>query len=276
MKTYEFFSMTSMFLYYALLIDFAAVSTKVSSYVLICFRMGSEIFLFLGAVAVLVLAFSSAISVLQHDNSEFAGIMVGSYSFARMTLGMFDARLYADLSLEPTVHGMATLFIISVSVFLTSLFIAQLSCAYSSVYIDMVGYARLERAKIIVEMMPNVPKSRWVKFVADQSFSQRLEFNAGDVGLAGGIQLREPASANPTTADTIRRYGGTTAVEMQWPADEEDGGENVFDRIERLMTRTLKRVTSSSHGGNGKHANSSGSGGPDHTSSSASSSAGSC
>ena len=57
--------------------------------------------------------------------------------------------------------------------FLVSLFIAQLSCAYSEVYDDMVGYARLERGTIIVEMMPSVPIKRWDNFVEAMRFNKR-------------------------------------------------------------------------------------------------------
>ena len=33
----------------------------------------------------------------------------------------------------------------------------------------------------------------------------------------------EPANANPTNVDMIRRFGGSTSVEMQWPAEQEAG-----------------------------------------------------
>ena len=45
------------------------------------------------------------------------------------------------------------------------------------------------------------------------------EFNEGDVGVAGGIQVLEPASQHPTSVESIRRYGGSTAPSMPWPEE---------------------------------------------------------
>merc|ERR1712100_281694 len=212
-----------------------------------------EVCLFLGAIFALLLTFSSALSVLKHDNDQFAGIFVGSYSLGRMWLGMFDSHRYAELRNDPSVLLTVVVFLVSSVLFLTSLFIAQLSCAYSSVYDDMVGYARLERGTIIVEMMPSVPKSRWYRFSEEMEFSKRLEFNAGDIGLAGGMQAKEASNLNPMTSDCIKRFGGSTSVEMQWPNEDEAGDNETdrFEKIERLMQEALKRVTSMSGGGRG-------------------------
>merc|ERR1719230_392281 len=86
---YSIFSMFAMFLYYALLIDLAVLSTKVSAYVLVCIRMLSEVGLFVLALAGVMLTFSSAISVLKHDQDDFAGIHKGLLSLMEMTMKMF-------------------------------------------------------------------------------------------------------------------------------------------------------------------------------------------
>jgi len=201
--------------------------------------------LFLGTVCAMILMFSCAISVVKHDNDQFAGIHLGVYSLLRMPLRMFDSKLYAELDADPTALLLVCVFLIAVVFYLVSLFIAQLSCGYHSVYDDMVGYARLERGNIIVEMMPSVPKKRWFKFVEVCEFHKRLEFNPGDIGLSGGLQVLEPQRKNPTNIDIIRRFGGSTSQEMQWPAedDDQDNENNGFDRIEKLMQKTLQRIT---------------------------------
>merc|ERR1719476_1188393 len=164
---------------------------------------------------------------------------------------MYSAKKYKTFEEWPTMLAMVFCFLISVVIFLLSLLVAQLSCAYSAVYADMVGYARLERSAIIVEMMPSVTKTRWDAFVQSLRFQKRIEFNEGDIGVAGGIQVKEPASANPTTIDMIRRFGGSTSVEIQWP--EEDGGDgdgdDRFERMEKLIQKTLQRVTKGGGGG---------------------------
>ena len=51
-------------------------------------------------------------------------------------------------------------------------------------------------------------------------FDQLLEFDEGDVGLGGGIQIKEAGNLNPTSDDIIQRFGGTSSPEMQWPEEE--------------------------------------------------------
>jgi len=234
-------------LYYILLVDLAVLSTKVSAYVLVCIRMLSEVGLFVLALTGGMLTFSSGISVLKHDQDDFAGIHKGLLSLMEMTMKMFDGKHYELYEDDPMVLVCVFAFLIFVSVFLVNMLIAQLTCAYESVYVDMVGYARLERVEIIVSTMPQVGEKRWVKFLDTMKLDQKIEFGAGDIGVAGGMQVLEPASANPTTVDMIKRFGGSTSVEMQWPQEDEgDGDENDrFDRMEKLIQRTLKRLSGS-------------------------------
>merc|ERR1719428_1462636 len=194
-----------------------------------------------------MLTFSSGISVLKHDQEDFAGIHKGLLSLMEMTMKMFDGKHYELYEDDPMVLVCVFAFLIFVSVFLVNMLIAQLTCAYESVYVDMVGYARLERVEIIVSTMPQVSEKRWLKFLDTLKLDQKVEFGAGDIGVAGGLQVLEPASANPTTVDMIKRFGGSTSVEMQWPQEDEgDGDENDrFDRMEKLIQRTLKRLSGS-------------------------------
>ena len=84
----------------------------------------------------------------------------------------------------------------------------------------MLGFARLDRASLIVDAMVACPPARFTKFVSSLRFDQLLEFDEGDVGLGGGIQVKEQANLVPTSEDIIQRYGGTSSPEMQWPEEE--------------------------------------------------------
>jgi len=243
---YTVFSMFAMFFYYILLIDLTVVSTRISAFTLVCVRMLSEVALFLGALAGSILTFSSSMSVLKQESPDFAGIPKGAYSLLRMVMGAYDSTRYAALEGEPTLLVMTFIFLIITVIFFLSMLIAQLSCAYSAVYEDMVGYARLERTDTIVEILVSVTKTRWAKFVESLRLNKRLEFNPGDIGVAGGIQMREAANIHPTTVDMIKRFGGSTSAEAQWPEDEADGeGDDRFEKLEKLISRTLQRVTKS-------------------------------
>jgi len=196
------------------------------------------------------LAFASGLSVLSHDQGDFAGIPPGLMTLIEVSMGMVSAQHYTDYQHDPMVLFVVFVFILFAVVFLLNLLIAQLTCAYQSIYEDMIGYARLNRIDIIVETMPTVSKSRWQAFVESLRLDKKIEFNAGDIGVNGGVQLKEAANLNVTTKDQIRRFGGSTSLSVQFPEEEgEDGDESDrFERLEKLIQKALKRIT---HGGGG-------------------------
>merc|ERR1719436_717683 len=94
--------------------------------------------------------------------------------------------------------------------------------------------------------MESVSHWRWEHFLMSLALESRLEFNEGDIGLAGGIQVREPANLNPTTQDMIRRFGGSTSPAMQWPEEDQgDDEDDRFDKLEKLIGKAMKRMTTS-------------------------------
>merc|ERR1719480_512785 len=99
--------------------------------------------------------------------------------------------------------------------------------------------------------MPKVPKSHWDGFLTSLALEKRLEFNQGDVGISGGLQVLEPANANPTTVDMIKRFGGSTSVTTQWPEEEQVDEEDRVERMEKLIQRTLQRVVKRNGSGGG-------------------------
>merc|ERR1719161_2495321 len=156
-----------------------------------------------------------------------------------MTVNMYAPENYAVLREEVVLLVGCYCFLIISFIFLLNLLIAQLCCSYDAIYVDMVGYARLKRIRIISDSMPSVSPKRWSSFVDSLELGKRVEFNEGDVGLAGGIQVLEPASQNPTTVDIIRRFGGTTNPTVKWPEEESQGDDDSdkFGRIEDLIKK---------------------------------------
>merc|ERR1712187_239325 len=251
---YSFFAMVAMFLYYMLLMDMAVFSTRISAYVLACGRMLAEVGLFLLGLFCCVVTFSSALSCMDQKLKEFHGIQNGAFAMFKMLMNVFDTMEYKRLEDEPIVMCVVVVYIVSTYVFLLNMLIAQLACSYGSTYQDMVGFARLRRIKLIVETMPSVSAKNWQSFLNGLKLDQRLEFNEGDVGLAGGIQVSEPASAHPTTVDMIKRFGGSTSPSIQWPEEDGAGDDDTdkFDRLEALIKKTMERITKEAGSGGRK------------------------
>merc|ERR1712014_255672 len=151
-----------------------------------------------------------------------AGMHMGALALWEMALNMYPTSHFEQIVEAPFVMIATSGFAIMIAIFLINLLIAQVIGAYSAVYDDMVGYARLNRAAIIVTTLEQVSEKSWSRFLQAQKFEERLEFNEGDIGLPGGLQLTEPSNANPTTVDAIRRFGGSTSPTMPWP---EEAGE---------------------------------------------------
>ena len=180
---YSVMGMIGMLLYYSLLLDLAVFSMKVSAFVLVCGRMLTQLGLYLLALFSVILAGSCALSVVRHHAADFMGIHVGSLTFFRMVMRMYDGHRYEHDVEEPVILIGVVVFLISTMVFLFNMLIAQLTCEYASIAMDMQGFARLKRVKIIVETMLAVPKWRWERFSGSLRLDKRLEFNQGDVDL---------------------------------------------------------------------------------------------
>merc|ERR1719424_2606104 len=236
---YSFFTMIAMMLYYVLLMELAAFNNRISAYVLVCGRMLVELALFLLALSCVLLTLSSAFSCLEQGEKEFKNIGAGFMALWEMTINVYSAPAYERLKNETILLIGCYCFLIISVIFLLNLLIAQLCCAYDAIYADMMGYARLKRIDIICDSMPSVTPKKWSSFVDSLELRKRIEFNEGDVGLTGGIQVLEPASANPTTVDTIRRFVGTTSPSVKWPEEDSQGDEDSdkFGRIEDLIKK---------------------------------------
>lgn len=259
--SYDSISMIAMALHWALLIDMGVFSTKLSAFVLVCGEVISEVTRFLVALVFLLLTFGSAIACLRREHPDFKDVPTTILSLFSITLLMMP-RDYRELQDDPALLITLFVFVTASVILLINLLIAQLNCSYEYIYQDMVGNARLQRVAVIVETLATVSEERWRRFAKSLRLHEKVEFNEGDVGLAGAVQVHEPASLNPITAEMIHRYGGTCSPELQWP--EEKVSEDRFDRLNRLISRALKRATRAG-GGNQRGERAMGSGGSSFT-----------
>ena len=164
--------------YYLLLVDLAVFSRRISAFVQVCGRLLSEVSLFLFGVSFFVVAFACAISSLEQDGSDFAGIPLSAVVLLKVTLGMLGVIHYDAMHVYPAVFVAVVLYIVVTVVFLLNLLIAQLNCAYQSTFLDMIGYACLNRGKIVTETLPSVSKSRWQHFVASLWSSEKANWES--------------------------------------------------------------------------------------------------
>eukprot|EP00913_Durusdinium_trenchii_P031373 g29373.t3 len=100
------------------------------------------------------------------------------------------------------------------------------------------GIARLKRANITCATLKDIPQHRRMAFLDSLGLEEPLEFNEGDVGIAGGIQVLELASER----DTIKRFGGPSAPSAPWP--KEHIPEEEVDKLASLEKKLMKVIKS--------------------------------
>jgi len=259
---YGVYSMVAMILFFVRLIDLTVFSNRICAYTLMCGHVMGEVGLFLLALFFFILCWACAVSTLATMHPEFYIIPASYLTFLEIAFTMHDPHHYDELKFDFTkmdksmsadimnmnviIYIMIILFIIIVFAYLCNLLIAQINCSFQLIFGDMVGFARVSRMQIIVATMPLISHDRWSRWVQTLHLDEKLEFNQGDVGLSGGVQMREAANANPTTVDSIRRFGGSTSPAMPWPEDTdamEDGEANRLDRIEKVLQRIAKAAS---------------------------------
>jgi len=236
-------SMIAMLIYWFLLLDLSIFSMRLSSFILVCGRVLPEVFLFLLGFGSVIIAFATAINCLTERPDSFSGIPQNALVLFSIGLGMFPSSKFEQIQENPAVLAMTSAFVGFTLVFLLNLLIAQLVVAYSQAAANMDGYARLSRTGIVVSTIESIPKSKWSKFLSGLNLDERLEFNEGDVGVAGGIQIMEPANLNPVTKDSIRRFGGSTSAALPW-AEEGEQVDNKYDKLEKMLVRATKNMGS--------------------------------
>lgn len=193
--------------------------------------------MFLVGLSSVILTAACGFSCLHLENGDFRSFWTGSLALLEMVLGVYPQESISHMRDQPVEIVGAYIFLIITVIFLLNLLISQLSGAYDAIYADMVGFARLKRLRIIIEAMPQVSPLRWGLFRTTLKLDTPVEFNEGDVGVPGGLQVLEVASAHPTTTDSIKRFGGSTSETIQWPEETNDDETDRFERIEGLVKK---------------------------------------
>ncbi|CAE8603400.1 unnamed protein product [Polarella glacialis] len=242
--TYSILSVTTMLIFFLRMTDFAVMNNTLSAYLIMAFSCLKEVFLFIVALFCVIFAFSASTLALFQSTPHFKDIPTAALSYLEMSFALFDPNEYEKIHGTVLIFILVVLFQICIFVFLLNLLIAQLCSVHRSMYDDIVGHARMQRIVTIYATLPYVAVPLLTKWIGSLKLDQKLEFGLGDVGLAGGVQVLEPANLNPTILETIRRFGGSTSPSAPWPAEEEEAseGDPGLARMEKMMTRMMQTL----------------------------------
>lgn len=239
-------------LFFLALVDLAVLSTGLCAFVLVMGEVMGQVLYFVMAFAFVLLTFGSGISALQQSYWPMQDLGTTLTSLYACALSYYQDD-YRDFSLDPCLLVVLFTFIFFMRVLLLNVLIAQVNQAYVIIYNNMIGFARLRRSEVIISFLRIYPKHRWDAFVNSLGMKVRLEFNEGDVGLAGGIRVIEAAKDHEVSRDRIMRYGGSCSFELPWPDEGhlQDKQKNVTEeekliRLEGSLRKLLKQIDSKS------------------------------
>eukprot|EP00293_Proteomonas_sulcata_P021462 CAMPEP_0184296902 /NCGR_PEP_ID=MMETSP1049-20130417/7844_1 /TAXON_ID=77928 /ORGANISM="Proteomonas sulcata, Strain CCMP704" /LENGTH=348 /DNA_ID=CAMNT_0026606361 /DNA_START=74 /DNA_END=1120 /DNA_ORIENTATION=+ len=209
-------------------------------------------------IALILISIAAGVTSLQEPYFETFGeanIILMNLILGLGSTAMFDV-------MESWGLFIVVIFVITSEVALLSILIAQLALSYETLSVDKAGYAKMNKAYVCVESESYLPISFRKKIFDQQGFSNPLEFDEGDRGPSGGIQVREPASvrAGPKyVPDRIIRAVGAASEEDPWPShkttkrtqqedmvpveeEEDDGGsqEQSFEGDDRKRPLSLE------------------------------------
>ncbi|CAK9041035.1 unnamed protein product [Durusdinium trenchii] len=236
---YEVFSVFGVFLYVLLLLEVGSVSIELSEYRVLCVHAVKQVMLCFGVVFITILTFAFAIGAMPHEvanlsTHEWEDLKHSMTNLVQLAVGRMDlAEMHEICDESFFLMTVIILFLLLVYSFFFNLLVSQFCGVYSSLAADIKGYARLARGEVIVDTLKAVQMKRWKSFVASLALDRRVDFEEGDLGLAGGVKVFEPALAHPVTKDQIVRFGGQTDPSLPWPEktrDEESSTEKMIQR----------------------------------------------
>jgi len=241
---YEIFVVLGLFLYVILIVEVGSISIKFSEYRVLCLHAMEQVLLCFGVVALTIFTFAFAISGMPREVAHLSNITdwenVGAIlsTLIRLAFGAMDLGAIEETVMEsPLLIIVIIFFMMLVYSFFFNLLVSQFCGVYTSLAADIKGHARLARGEIIIETFKAVKLRRWNRFMDSLNLEQKVDFEQGDIGLAGGIKTYEPALAHPVAKDQIIRFGGRTEGHLPWP--EKNLAEE--HTIERTVQRTIQK-----------------------------------
>ena len=169
-------------------------------------------------ILVLLLAFSSSLTIIKEDPYD-QGFDATLLKLMYEVLGVSSFN-YDELSVLSRV--MQFVFIIAVTIIMLNILIAQLGSTYGKV----MAYARpsslKHRASVCLDLESCLPMSLRQRLYDTLGFDESLPFSLSDVGPSGGIQeWQSDREVECYVPDRITRFTGDASPEDPWPSQTE-------------------------------------------------------
>lgn len=245
---YQMFTILGIILYAIIVADIANISIQLCEFKVLCSHAFMQVVLCLGVVTCVLLVFAFAISSMTREaalltGKEFSDMGTTMTTLVQLAVGMMDTgKIHGISSESPYLLVVIVAYMLVVYSFFFNLLVSQLCGVYTALAEDIQGYAMLARGEVILDTLKAIPMKRWNHFIKSLQLDQRVDFEEGDIGLAGGIKTWEPALAHPITQDQIIRFGGDTDPSLPWPDHHSANNDTSMEKVvQKMIQKSLQK-----------------------------------
>ena len=202
------------------IIQVLVLSDRVSAFIYSVGRMSNDFILNFSVIAVILVAFGTCMNILRQPGGYENNIGDSMLTILLIVLGINQPE-----ALEVGSWGVFFLIlaIILIVICLFNILAAQLVTCYGQLAINSVGFAKMARAYMCVEMESFLWISYRSRLYEEQRFDSPLEFDSSDEGPTGGVQILCPSKVRvhpKYVPDRVVRYTGDASPHDPWPSNK--------------------------------------------------------
>lgn len=227
-------------LLFTLLIETSKLSVTLLKYQYRLGAVGFQFIVYLLCMVFLLLGFATSMILSRGRNGEksenFDTLWHSLLNLYATTLGLYKFEL-SDFSAQMLIlyimYSITTIFV------LTRLLLAIMSTITIEQDRHVEGFALIERADLTIELESSRDMKYRQKVYDSMRLDEPLEFDAGDLGPAGGVQVLEVVGrqkTNQSADDRITRFPGQCDPGNPWPRIVSSTGKSIEERLDKLTT----------------------------------------
>jgi len=203
-------------------LEILILSKKLSAFAFTMMRLIWQLLINIVICLVAIFAFSGGLVIIRDD--YFDSLEEAMQNLIKITLGIASPDMVQDANTETVT--LVLLFLVVVWIGFLNVLIAQFVYGYNTISNETDAYALMMRAQTICEMESFLPRWLRLRYFNEMQFDLPLNYDAGDEGPGGGIQVLESATVKQSAhyvPDRVLRFTGEASANDPWPSLEEAG-----------------------------------------------------
>jgi len=239
-------------LMWLLLLEFVKAIPTLSAFLHAIAKLMEDILKFIAVMVLIMIAFACAFHIVLAYDSEFSSVPAAVLTLYSLMLGLWRPD-FAGGHNDPFVQLLFVVYVTLALILMMNLLIGLMATSYDFVYHRIDGFAKLDKAKVVVETEAAMSRKKLIAIFNNMHFDEPVEFDESDLGPAGGKQVLVPSNKeDKLVKDRIQRFHGATDPNAPWPNDKKQSWQDdddiaIDDRLKRIE-QALKGSRRGLHG----------------------------